>query len=108
MTSRQNESVNGVPVPQTTSNFTGDITVSGGTLVTGALAPLASIGSIGVLGSCSNTRTVTVNAGGTLDFLLPNIFGQFSATKVPAPVINGGLVTNMARARPHRNKLRGQ
>ena len=95
LTSAQNAIVSGFPAPITTSNFSGNISVTGGTLEAGALG--SSIGTNGVFGQCSNTRTATVNAGGVMLFLVPNVFGTNGSTKAPTLVINsGGLVTNMA------------
>src|SRR5262249_23796448 len=73
-----------------TSSFTGDIAVNGGALVVAAL----SNGAKSALGAPSNTRTITVNAGSTLQFDAPNVFGQLNSTGAPTLAINGGTVTN--------------
>ena len=74
--------------------FSGDITVSNGTLI-GAGATNGS-GGVSVLGSRLNTRTITVSSGGTLQFNSGNILGaNHVATTAPTLVINsGGVVTN--------------
>ena len=51
-------------------------------------------GSNTVFGLASNTRTITVNTGGTLEFDVPNTFGNHNTINVPTLVINGGTVTN--------------
>jgi len=75
------------------STFTGNITVSAGTLI-GAGATNSP--GVSVFGSRVNTRTITVNNGGTLQFNSGNILGSsHTATTAPTLVINsGGVVTN--------------
>ena len=75
------------------STFTGGITVSGGTLI-GAGATNSP--GISVFGARNNTRTITINNGGTLQFNSGNILGaNHVATTAPTLVINsGGVVTN--------------
>jgi fibronectin-binding autotransporter adhesin len=74
-----------------TSTFTGNVTVNGGTLIGAA----QSNGAATSFGYASNSRTITVNAGATLQFDAPNTFGQFYATStVPTLYITGGMVTN--------------
>ncbi len=76
------------------NTFSGNITVSAGTLI-GAGATNGS-GGVSVFGSRVNTRTITVNNGGTLQFNSGNILGS-NHTQITAPtlVINsGGVVTN--------------
>lgn len=73
-------------VPTSTSSFSGNIIVNGGKLVG------AAKGS--VLGSASNTRTITVNSGTTLELQGPNTFGGHSTTNAPTIVVNNGTVTN--------------
>jgi fibronectin-binding autotransporter adhesin len=94
LTSSSTASDNGFPAPITTSSFSGNIIVNGGTLEAAAIS--LTPGNNGVFGQCSNSRTITVNSGGTIEFLVPDVFGQFQATTVPTLLINGGLVTNMA------------
>jgi autotransporter-associated beta strand protein len=94
LSSATTANLSGFNVPVSSSSFSGDITINGGTLTAAAVS--ASIGTNGVLGQASNARTITVNAGGTLNFLTSNVFGQFYATSVPTLVINGGVVTNTA------------
>ena len=74
------------------NSFTGNITINGGTLIGAA----ASSGNVGPFGLGTNSRTITINAGGTLQFDAPNTFaeGFFGATNVPTLNINGGVVTN--------------
>lgn len=75
------------------STFTGNITVGAGTLIgSGA----TNSPGISAFGSRSNTRTITVNNGGTLQFNSGNILGaNHVATSAPTLVINsGGVVTN--------------
>jgi fibronectin-binding autotransporter adhesin len=78
--------------PTSTSSFEGSLVVNGGTLV--AAAASSTLGSTSVLGSADSTRTIAVNAGGTLVFEAPNVFGQFNAITAPTLAINSGLVTN--------------
>ena len=78
-------------IPTATSSFTGNVTVDNGTLVAAAVAS----GGSSVLGGASNSRTITVNSGATLLFVVPNALGTgFNATNVPTLAINGGTVTN--------------
>jgi fibronectin-binding autotransporter adhesin len=74
-----------------TSSFTGNITVNGGTLVAAALSNGTTYTA---LGAASNARTFTINAGGTLQFDAPNVFGNNFATSAPTLAISGGIVTN--------------
>jgi fibronectin-binding autotransporter adhesin len=76
------------------NSFTGDITVTGGTLV--AAGATNGSGGVSVLGSRVNTRTIAVNNGGVLRFDSGNILGaNHVATTAPTLVINsGGVVTN--------------
>lgn len=86
------------PVTLTGANtFTGNITVSAGTL-TGAGATNSP--GVSVFGARDNTRTITVNSGGTLQFNSGNVLGTaHTATTAPTLVINsGGTVTNGATA----------
>ena len=94
LTSSSTANDNGFPAPITTSSFSGSITVNGGTLEAAAIS--LTPGTNGVFGQCSNSRTITVNSGGTIIFLVPDVFGQFQYTSVPVLSISGGLVTNMA------------
>jgi autotransporter-associated beta strand protein len=73
------------------NTFSGNITINGGKLVAAAVATGANT----PLGKASNTRTITVNTGGTLEFVAPNVFnGNFSSTVAPTLAITGGTVTN--------------
>ena len=96
LTSATTQSLGGLPAPYTSSNFGGNIIVSGGTLEAAAFS--TNYGSNGVFGQCSNSssRTITVNSGGTILFLVPNVFGLNGAISAPTLDINGGLVTNMS------------
>jgi autotransporter-associated beta strand protein len=73
-----------------TSNFSGNITVNGGTLIGAAL----SNGAATSFGLASNSRAITVNTGATLQFDAPNTFGQFFSSNAPTLNVNGGVVTN--------------
>jgi autotransporter-associated beta strand protein len=77
-------------ITTSTSTFTGDITINGGKLIAAA----TSNSTLTALGQASNTRTITVNAGSTLEFDAPNVFGGHFVTRAPALVISGGTVTN--------------
>ena len=77
-------------VPTSASTFSGNITINGGKLVGAALRT----GSNGVFGAASNSRTITVNAGTTIEFDAPNTFGNHNNTTSPTLVVNGGTVTN--------------
>lgn len=81
------------PTAASGSTFTGDITINGGTLI-GAAASVHS--TSGPFGEGSNSRTITVNAGGTLQFDAPNVFssGYYGSFNVPTLNVNGGVVTN--------------
>lgn len=76
--------------PVSGSNFSGDITVQNGTLIDAAI----SVYGGSAWGLPSSARTITVNAGGTMVWGAPNIFGGHWVTSVPTLVINGGTVTN--------------
>jgi fibronectin-binding autotransporter adhesin len=79
----------------TTGNtFSGDITVNGGTLI--GLSSVNGGGGQPALGSRVNTRTFTINNGGTLQFNSGNIVANaYNQTTAPTLVINsGGTVTN--------------
>jgi fibronectin-binding autotransporter adhesin len=84
-------------IPTATSSFSGYLTVDNGTLVVAATASGANT----VLGNAVNTRTITINAGGTLKFIAPNATAtSFSSTNVPTLNINGGTVTNAEPGAP--------
>jgi autotransporter-associated beta strand protein len=75
------------------NSFTGNIVVSNGSLIgQGA----TNSPGISAFGSRTNTRTITINNGGTLQFNSGNILGaNHTATTAPTLVINsGGIVTN--------------
>ncbi|OYV06214.1 MAG: hypothetical protein CFE26_07530, partial [Verrucomicrobiales bacterium VVV1] len=75
------------------NTFTGNVTISGGILAAG----VTGNGTSSAMGSVSNTRTITVNAGGTLRFSAPNVFSpNFNAPASGLPVLNiaGGTMTN--------------
>jgi autotransporter-associated beta strand protein len=76
---------------QVASNFSGNITVNGGTLI-GAAVSVSPTSS--VFGKPDNARTITVNSGATMVWGAANIFGGHFVTTVPTLVINGGTVTN--------------
>jgi fibronectin-binding autotransporter adhesin len=84
-------------IPISGSNYTGDVTISGGTVVVAAKAG----GNNTVLGNGDNTRTVTVGAGAVLEFIAPNATATaFNSTNVPTLDINGGTVTNAEPGAP--------
>jgi autotransporter-associated beta strand protein len=84
-------------IPTSGSTYTGNVTINGGTLVAAAEAS----GSDTVLGNRSNSRTVTVNSGATLEFIAPNATATgFNATNVPTLNIAGGTVTNAEPGAP--------
>jgi fibronectin-binding autotransporter adhesin len=101
MTGTATQILSGAPVggiPTATSSFSGYVHVNGGTLVAAAEASNGNT----VLGADSNSRTITVNAGGTLEFVAPNVLGTgFSSTNVPALDISGGTVTNAEPGAPY-------
>jgi fibronectin-binding autotransporter adhesin len=68
----------------------GSLTVNGGKLIGAGTRS----GTSTALGLASNARTMTVNAGGMLEFQVSNTFGNHNATTVPTLVVNGGTVTN--------------
>ena len=73
------------PLRLTTANtFTGDITIDAGILA--GTAPNS-------FGPSSASRTITVNAGGTLYFAASNMFGGYASTDVPTVDVEGGSVT---------------
>jgi autotransporter-associated beta strand protein len=79
------------------NSFSGSVTVNAGTL---AGAGATNSPGVTVFGQRNNTRTITVNNGGTLSFNSGNILGaNHVATTAPTLVINsGGTVTNAAPA----------
>ena len=77
-------------VPTSNSAFSGDITINGGKLVGAAVRT----GSNTVFGLASSSRTITVNAGTTLEFQAANTFGNHGVTAVPTLVVNNATVTN--------------
>jgi autotransporter-associated beta strand protein len=77
-------------IPTSNSSFSGNIVVNGGKLVGAAVRT----GSNTVFGLAGSNRTMTVNAGATIEFQAPNTFGNHNVTTVPTLVINGGTVTN--------------
>jgi autotransporter-associated beta strand protein len=89
------EVLTGAPVgglPTATSSFNGNVTINAGTLVAAAVAS----GNNTVLGNAVNSRTITVNAGGTLLFAAANALGTgFNSTNIPTLSITGGTVTNI-------------
>ena len=74
------------------NSYTGNILVNGGKLsATGG--PVAN-NSISGFGASSNTRTITVASGATLEFATGNVFGGHNTTNVPDIIVNGGTITN--------------
>ena len=74
--------------------FSGNITINGGTLI--GLSAVNGSGGQPALGSRVNSRTFTINNGGTLQFNSGNILSSsHTGTTAPTLVINsGGTVTN--------------
>ena len=84
-------------IPTSGSNYSGNVTVSGGTLVAAAEAS----GNNTVLGNGSNSRTVTVGPGAVLEFIVPNATATgFNKTNIPTLAISGGTVTNAEPGAP--------
>jgi len=79
------------------NTFNGNITVDGGTLI-GAGATNSP--GVTVFGTRANTRTITVNNGGTLQLNSGNILGtnHISITAPTLIVNSGGVVTNGSTA----------
>ena len=73
----------------TGNTFSGDITVSGGTLTASGFTGSATSSTLGLK---SGTRTITVGSGATMRWTSNNILGGggMSAANLPAIVINGG------------------
>ena len=74
------------------NSFTGNVTVSGGTVSTGT-----SYGGStnSYLGAASGSRTITVSGGATLNFLANNQFGGSgkTAATIPTVVVNGATLS---------------
>ncbi len=86
-------SSNALTLTSPSSNFTGSIVVSGGTLQAGAnIGGAPSKSSLGNLTNAS--RTITVNNGGVLECIVANALGAGGQTVSTPLVINaGGLLT---------------
>lgn len=79
------------------SGFSGNVTLSEGMLRCAA---------VNGLGASSNLRTITVNAGLTLEVAKDNFFGGHMATNVPTIVIgSGATVVNTAAANSALNNV---
>jgi fibronectin-binding autotransporter adhesin len=76
------------------SNFTGNVTVNGGTLVASSAA--AANGSAGPLGVANAAgRRVTVGSGAILSFTSNNIYGNgVGNANLPTTAVNGGTLTS--------------
>lgn len=76
------------------SNFTGNVTVNGGTLVASSAA--AANGSAGPLGVANVAgRRVTVGSGAILSFTSNNIYGNgVGNANLPTTAVNGGTLTS--------------
>ena len=76
------------------SNFTGNVTVNGGTLVASSAA--AANGSTGPLGVANAAgRRVTVGSGAMLSFTSNNIYGNgVGNPNLPTTAVNGGTLTS--------------
>jgi autotransporter-associated beta strand protein len=77
------------------NTFSGNITINNGTLAAATTVNVAA-GNAGPLGNGSiNTRTITANGPGVLDFQINNTLGQLGPgknTSPPAVVISGGTL----------------
>ena len=83
------------PTANASSTFTGDITINGGTLIGAAHINTGTTPNATAFGAAINTRTININAGGTLVFAAANMLGHdFNWTTAPTLNINGGVVTN--------------
>ncbi len=73
------------------SSFTGNLTISAGTLATGTAA---GGGTNGYLGAVNGSRTVTVAAGAAMNFLANNQFGGSGKawSGIPTVVVDGGTL----------------
>ena len=76
------------------NTFTGNVTVSGGTLNVGITG--SNSGSSSALGLANGGKTITVNPGATLNGTVNNWFGNGSASNLPTITVNGGTL-NTAR-----------
>jgi autotransporter-associated beta strand protein len=65
--------------------YTGNINLTDGKLIAKAA---------GSLGAVSNARLITVAAGKTLEFQVPNVFGGHNTLGAPIVVNAGGMITN--------------
>ena len=75
------------------SSYSGDITISGGTLLAGGSTG-GSNPTVGSLGDPTLPRTITVNSGATLSFGANDVMGNHTSTPAVALVVNsGGTVT---------------
>jgi autotransporter-associated beta strand protein len=85
--------IGSLTLSSTANNYTGDITVSTGTLNTGTVAG-APAGLTGYLGNASVAgRTITVSTGATLQLNNNDVFGnQTNGGTLPSIVVNGGTV----------------
>ncbi len=85
------------------NTFTGNIIVSGGTLVASLNQSAVTNPTSSALGNVSGVplRTITVNQGGTLDYAANNVTGAGGSTGAPNLVINQGTVTNTAGGNAH-------
>ena len=76
------------------NSYTGNVTVNGGILQTGTRQGNGTTGSLGA--NYTTGRTITVNSGAQLQFLINNVFGGGSQplANIPAVIINGGTVSS--------------
>ncbi len=80
----------------TNNAFTGNVVVNSGTLAAGGAGAAGHTGGTTLLGSTASPgRTVTVNSGATLSFLINNVFGnaEADAANIPAITITDGTLT---------------
>ncbi len=85
-------------ISNTANAFTGNIVVNSGTLAANGAGAIGNTGGPTILGSTASPgRTVTVNSGATLSFLINNIFGngKVDPGNIPAITINSGTLTTI-------------
>lgn len=77
------------------NNFSGPVTVEGGTLETGTTA---GNGTTSYLGEVSGSRSITIRPGATLRYRQANVFGGTgkSAEAIPAMIVEGGTLETLS------------
>ena len=85
---------NALVLTSTTSNFTGNIVVSNGTLQAAGNDAFGGPSATSLGNLTSSGRTITVNSGGVLQCTIPNALGPGGSTvSTPLTINAGGLVT---------------